>query len=291
MKRARLSLLGMVALFSVATYHAEARGDLIACTPDSGIFYRVSTANAALSVLANTGITGLGDLQRSPDGTLYGFTYSLVATPTLYRFDSTTYAATAIGPLGLPFVFEGALAFTSGGIAYGANAGNSGTPTLFTINLATGAATLGPVISGAPHDINGMAFRSDGNLVALDDNTNSLLVINPTTGAATTLASIGAAVGPVGGLTIDGDTGYFATAGPGNSIPGSNQLYSFNVSTGAQTLIGSFAPTISSGRGISGLTFFPSTTSVPEPSSLILAAVGLIGVAGMAQRARQPRTA
>src|SRR5262249_46601174 len=155
--------------------------------------------NAALTVLANPGLPNLAEIERAPDGTLYGFTTSAVPTPTLYRFNSTTYAPTAIGPLNFGFIFEGGLAFRPGGVAYGTNGGGANAAQLFAINLSTGAATLVGVISGDGHDINGLAYRSDGMLVALDRVTNSLLVINPTTAASSVLASISATVGGVGG--------------------------------------------------------------------------------------------
>jgi hypothetical protein len=185
---------------------------------------------------------------------MYRFTTGTTSA-ILYRFDSTTYAPTAIGPLNPPvgIVFEGGLAFSPGGIAYATNIGDSGSPRLFTINLNTGAATVIGTISGGSHDINGLAYRgSDGMLIGLDRVTNSLLLINPTTAVSSVLAPISATVGAVGGMTVDNNgTGYFATGGADPSFPGSNQLFSFNLLTGQQTLIGTFPST--DGPGISGL--------------------------------------
>jgi hypothetical protein len=258
----------------IVCFPLEARADLIGVDFDTGTFYNVSTTNAALTVLANPGITNLAEIERAPDGVLYGFTTGGGAT--LYRFDSATYAPTAIGPLNLGFAFEGGLAFSPGGIAYATNGGDAGAAQLFTINLNTGAATEVGVISGGGHDINGLAYRSDGMLIGLDRVTNSLLLINPTTAASTAFAPIGVTVGAVGGMTVDGGTGYFSTSGPGGGIPGSNELYSFNLMTGQQTLIGSFASTITSGNGISGLATY-AATAVPEPSTAVLASIGAVG--------------
>jgi hypothetical protein len=273
---ALLAILGLVALWGPP----QARGALIAVNVDTGTFYSVSTTNAALTVIANPGITNLAEIERAPDGTLYGFTDSAVPTPTLYRFNSTTFAPTAIGPLNIGFVFEGGLAFSPGGVAYGTNQGDAGTPKLFTLNLTTGAATLVGTISGGSHDINGLAYRSDGKLIGLDRVTNSLLVIDPTTAASSVLAPISATVGSVGGMTVDNGTFYFSTAATTATDAGSNQLFSFDPFTGVQTLIGSFAPTISSGDGISGLASSPqATAAVPEPSTLALLALGGVGLA------------
>ena len=71
-----------------------------------------------------------------------------------------------------------------------------------------------------------------------------------------------------------GDSGYFATAGPGASIPGSNQLYSFNLFTGDHTLIGSFVGTIT-GTGIGGLAVIPEPMTIALVMTILLGAVGI----------------
>jgi hypothetical protein len=189
-----------------------------------------------------------------------------------------------VEPLGVGFVFEGVLAFAPNGTAYGSNAGSAGAPQLFTINLTTGAATIIGTLAGS-HDINGMTWRSDGKLVALDRVSNSLLVIDPTTLAISTLAALGSAVGAVGGMTVDGTTAFFSTSGPG-SIPGSNSLYTFDLFTGSFSLVGSFAPTIT-GTGISGIAGGASVAAVPEPASLTLAGVAAFGLLGYRLRRRK----
>ena len=104
-------------------------------------------------------------------------------------------------------------------------------------------------------------------LVGIDRITNSLLAIDPTTAASTLIAALDdTVVGAVGGMTVLGQTGYFSTSGPGLPSPGSNRLYSFDLMTGAHTLIGSLSPQIV-GTGISGL-------AVPEPATLALLIVG-----------------
>jgi len=262
----------------VCLFGSAAFGGLFGIDFDSGMMFSVSPVNASLTLVGSTGVSGFAEIEFAPDGTLYGFTTSSSAN--LYTINPSTAAVSVIGPLGLGFVFEGGLAFAPNGSAFGTNGDSAGNPQLFSLNLATGAATVIGTISGGAHDINGLAYRSDGKLIGLDRESNSLLVIDPTTAVSSVLAAVPATVGGVGGMTVLGGVGYFNTSGPGGSIPGSNELYSFNLFTGASTLVGSFAPTIS-GNGMSGL-----AARVPEPSSVILAACGLVGVAAWGWRRR-----
>src|SRR5262249_39572488 len=131
-----------------------ARAQLLGIDIDTTTLYRVSTSNAALTPIGNTGV-GMGEIELSPGGVIYGV--SVGGGPTLYTITPSPAAATPVGPLGLPFVFEGGLAFSPGGTAYGANGGTADNPQLFTLNLATGAASVVGTISGGSHDINGLA--------------------------------------------------------------------------------------------------------------------------------------
>jgi len=150
------------------------------------------------------------------------------------------------------------------------NQGSSTAAGLFTVDLLTGQATMVGVISGGGHDINGLGWRSDGQLIGLDRISNALLTIDPSTAASALLRTITPTVGGVGDLNIVGDSGFFDTSGPGGTIPGSNELYSFNPFSGDYQLIGSFSPTITD-SGISGLAF-----RVPEPSPALFGALGAL---------------
>ena len=94
----------------------------------------------------------------------------------IYKMDP---AKTLLTPNDPPFgkVPPGAgprhLAFAPNGTAYGTNGDSAAIPQLFTINLTTGAATVIGTLSGGDHDINGLAYRSDGMLIGLDRVTNS----------------------------------------------------------------------------------------------------------------------
>jgi hypothetical protein len=170
-----------------------------------------------------------------------------------------------VGSLGLGLVFEGGLVIAPNGTAYATNEDNAGNPRLFTVDLDTAATMLVGTISGPPHDINGLAWRSDGMLVGLDRESNSLLAIDPATAASSPILGVASTVGAIGGMAAIGDSGFFATSGPSSSPSGSNTLYSFDLNTGAHLPIGSFPANI--GTGIGGLALIP----IPEPSTLLIA--------------------
>src|SRR5450755_3081180 len=136
--------LHLVSALAFACIFGSSHAGLIAVN-GVGTLYNISSADATLSPIGNTGIAGLGEIEFAPNGTLYGFTTG--GSAALYRIDPTTAAATLVGSLGLGFVFEGGLAFSPSGTAYGTNGGTATNPQLFTLNLATGAASIVGTIS------------------------------------------------------------------------------------------------------------------------------------------------
>jgi len=259
---------------AVALTGGVAQGGLLGIDWNTGDLYQVSTTDASLSLVGNTGLTFPGSLEfRQSDGTLFAFDVLMGSSAaTLYTINPSTAAATAVGQLGIGDTFEGGLAIDPNGRAFGTNQGNNQACVLFTVNLSTGGATTIGMIGNGNHDINGLAWRSDGQLVGLDNLTNALLTIDPTTAATTTIATLTPTVGKVGGFAYDGLNYYYSTA----CASGSNSLYSVNINTGASTLIGSFSPTIDgTDIGISGLAATPGDEPIiPEPATLSLLALG-----------------
>ena len=262
-------LFGVLLLMVPVTQAGFVPFDLVAIDWDAGDLYRVSTSDATLSLIGNTGLPDLdfGALELSPEGFLYGLTMGTTAS--LYKIDPNDASTVRIGPLGL-FQFEGGLAFAPDGTAYAVSGGFETDPYLLSIDLATGQATeIGSL--GARHDINGLGWRSDGMLVGLDRVDGALLAIDPVTAAVSHVANILPTVGGIGGMALGEDFGFFATAGPTHFDPGSNELYSFDPFTGDHVLVGDFDATIT-GRGISGLAV------IPEPATLLLLTLGGVGL-------------
>jgi hypothetical protein len=257
-----LGAMGVAALLcSTVTTHATG---LIALDDVTGNVYSVNKTNAALTQVGSTGLTGAGSLGLSPSNALYTITTGTASS--LFAIDpNNNYSSTFIGALNQGFVSEGSMAFSPTGTAYATNGESAGALELFTINLVTGAATVVGTIAGT-HDINGMAWRSDGTLAGIDDDTNSLVTINPTTASLAVVAPLTPTLGAIGDLTVVDGIAYFATAGLTPSGSGSNELWTVNLFTGTDSLVGSFAPTIPD-AGISGLSPAPT---VPEPASLCL---------------------
>jgi len=243
--------------------------ELFAIHYDSGDLYKVSTVDASLTLASQIGAVGFGGLEMGPDGYLYGFSTGESPDPTLFKIDTTSYEITVVGPIGLDFIFEGSLVFSPGGTVYAvSNNGLSDTlPQLFTIDLKTGQGTSVGIISGGSHDINGMAWRSDGMLVGIDRVTNSLLAIDPVDATSTLIAELDPVLGIVGGMASFGDAAYFTTAGPYvDTFFGTNFLYSLDLFSGETFLVGSFDGIIE-GFGFSGL-------AIPEPATFLFLLIG-----------------
>jgi len=153
-------------------------------------------------------------------------------------------------------------------------------------NGSTGAfiGTFVTAGSGGLQSARGVAFGPDGNLFVTSFGTNQVLEYNGTTGAFIGVFASG--TGACSGLSLPRDL----TFGPNNNLfvssYGSGDVFEFNGSTGA--CVSDFVPAGTGGLGSPTFVVFGQLTggssSVPEPSSLALAACGLAVLAAMRRK-------
>lgn len=258
---------GVLAFALALAALGAAQAQLYGISWDSGDLYRISTADASLTRVGATGIVGSGDLAFDPGGTLWSFSTGTSAAA--YQINPADAGAFSIGPMNLGFVFEGGLAFDGDGAPILTNEGNASTPHLFTFDTELGIGTEGAVMQGGQHDINGLTYWQ-GNLIGLDDITNSIVKINPTTGQVTNLKTYdpmtgGPTIGDIGGMTVYQNQIYFVTSGSNGMVPGSNSLYKLNPANWTPTLIGVIDRAVVGDSGLSGI----AGTPVPEPASIL----------------------
>jgi sugar lactone lactonase YvrE len=180
--------------------------------------------------------------------------YGVSGNGRLYSIDQVTASTSLIGNTS---AFINGLTFSSDGTLYG-----TGTDSLYTLNLATGAAGL---IGTGNYDSSGdIAFDDAGNLY-LSSTTgagDSLWTIDTSSGVGTLLGQTGFT--NVYGLNYANDTLYGFTS--------SGTTLALDTLTGA----GSSLPT--NGIQAYGADGVGGVTNVSEPASIALFSLGLIGL-------------
>lgn len=177
----------------------------LACRPD-GIAYgtldgdgggatvTIDRADGSGTTLGASGFASITGLASTRAGTLYGSATNATCSDTLVTIDPGTGAATTIGTYGTGIAGMDGLAFDVDGTLYGVTTAACDTaapgPALYTIDVATGAATLtGRVLaSGLPPlgEPTGLEFLPGGALWATTTaNNDDLIAIDPTTAAFT----------------------------------------------------------------------------------------------------------
>ena len=153
------------------------------------------TINPATALATDAGALGIGgaDIAFDAAGNLYMTSGSAA---NLYGVNKASGVATVIGATGTGDSGSG-LAINGGGTAFFAGNGDHGA--LATLNLTTGAATLGATLTGAPNNggIDSMKFSSTGVLFGVDNNNspvNNLVTIDTATGAVTNIGALPASI-------------------------------------------------------------------------------------------------
>jgi len=276
MMRLVFSLIPLVG----ATRSAEA-GILYAAdgergNPATNLYILNQVTGAPVATVGPIGFAPTGLSFNPFSGVLYGVTAPRgTNTRELITINTSSGAGTLIGPLG---VIMDDIAFDRDGTLFGWSGRASGSD-LYTINLTTGAATK--VGEAGITDIGvGFAINASGTpFLAADGATGVLRTVNKTTGAVTTVATLTGApitAGSIDAFAFD-EAGTLlginlAEGGPGNAgAPGNTFLVTVDPTTGVIT---------SRGPSIPGLDAIAFQVSVPEPLSMTLMTLGLLGVLG-----------
>jgi hypothetical protein len=113
---------------------------------------------------------------------------------------------------------------------------------LYTINLASGAATMVGSLGSAATCIIGIAVNASGEMYGVDIISDTLVSINKSTGAATTIGSLGYDANYSQGCDFDEPTGTLYLAAYNNAT-GTGELRVADLTTGATSFIGYFGGT------------------------------------------------
>lgn len=251
----------------------SAHADLIGINYSTGAVFSISTADATATQIGQTA-TGVMGIDRDAGGSLLAITDGIVGK--LGVLDEQSWHFDAVGNLGAGFTFEGGLAVNAGGEIYGGMRLAGSGRAIFRIDPDTGGMVRSVPLSRTSIDLNGLQFRDDGVLVAIDGVSGELVSVDVATGEVATIAALlSPNPGAVGGLAVDGGTGFYVTAGTTSGSNGDNSLYRIDLYTGAQTFVGSLGSAAGSGFGIGAL----AGPVVPSPASaLLLAGVGALTV-------------
>jgi hypothetical protein len=241
-----------------------------------GVLYDVNVVTGAATNPrpVGTGANSLVGITFAPSGALYGLTTFVGSPPnSLITIHPATGASSSIGFTTLA-VSEGDLAFDpTSGMLYGIDFAIGSERQLFTISVATGAATIvGTLGTLGGNDFSSLTFAPDGTLYVLSTGDGAspsrLLTVNKATAATISSVNLSLDLGFTAGMDFHPLTGalYVADGGAGD---GTDSLYTLNPATGALTLVGATGLA----DGLAGLAFV-----VPEPTSVGLALAGVIAL-------------
>ena len=251
--RAAAAALVAVAVSSAANAAAgeqAARTDWLFGADSSSWLFRIDPRSGAASRIGDTGVRGMSDIAFTPNGKLYGVSFTQ-----LYRIDPRSGRATPIGS-GLGMGSVNALASDARGHLYAASTGGD----FGRVSPGTGRATrigsYGPGLASSGD----LAFAPNGALFATarSGGREVLLVVDPRTGTAALRGRLG--FPDVYGLAF-GPDGRLVGVGRGNSS--APVLISIDKQTGRTRRLG----TLSGVSGMWGLATSRGSATTPAPAA------------------------
>lgn len=219
-------------------------------------------------------------------------------TSTLFSIDRHTGALAEVGPMGsgINLTSGGLAVHPQTGVMYATGTNGFQSTGLFTVDKASGAATLVGQAGGqcctAPFgfNMNGLGFAGDGTLFAngftLSDGSSHLFTLDLASGLATDIGAHGTHVGrdlKYSGLAFAADGTLFSL---GSYDAASGALFTVNPLTGLAASLTPPGPYASGPVhfGVDGGLAFAPGAPVPEPASLGLMLAGLVAMAAWRQR-------
>jgi len=244
---------GMLAVYALlpsianaATIGVGAAGDVFAIDETTGVG----------TLLGPSGFSGLNSAASDSEGTIYS-----VAGREIITIDPITGAGTLVTTL--DFGAVRGLAFSPDDILYaifdGGFSGGLFLPDdLYTIDLSNGTPSL--IGSTGSVGLQSLAFSPTGDLFSWDVSNvageEGLATLNLTTGAATFIDP--------NGPSVDTDIQALEFAPDGTLFGIRNSLFTIDPTTGVTTVVGSGGYS-----DVRGLAFATTSTSTPEPSTLL----------------------
>jgi hypothetical protein len=161
----------------------------------------------------------------------YACEYSTVDS-NIWQVDETDGTLTLVGASG---ALLNGIAYDPAGTLYGC----SGTD-LYTIDTATGVATLVGAMGNTGATMIGIACDGDGNMYGVDIVDDNLYSIDTSTGVATLIGPLGVDLSYAQDIAYDIDEDTLYSTGYKGSTMGGGALYSVNTATGTMTFIADF---------------------------------------------------